>query len=387
MKRGRPREFNARIPAHIDQAKLPDGLYFDHRWGGGTWYQLYAADVDGARKLRRRNIANAKASLADLHRAIEDLRGGERRGTLDWLAGAFEASEQHKALSPATRGDYAYCRRVLQAHKTKLGTAFSTWPIASITGPILQRLVDAIGKTHPTKANHVARYLRRLFRWGGNRGHCSKVNPADALEHATERKRRQIPDAPIMGTIIAYAAECGARTTRTKGAQPPYLWAVAEIAYLCRLRGIEVVTLTDANALPDGILTNRRKGSRDNIVAWTPRLRAAWDALAERREAIWKERRAVHPLRAEDRPLVVTEDGTALRRAALGTAWNRLMQAAVEEGKITGSQRFGLHAFKRRGITDTPGTAQEKQRASGHKSEAMVHIYDFDVPVVAPAGD
>lgn len=50
-----------------------------------------------------------------------------------------------------------------------------------------------------------------------------------------------------------------------------------ELAYLCRLRGIEVVTLTDENELESGILTNRRKGSRDNIVRWTPRLRKAWE--------------------------------------------------------------------------------------------------------------
>jgi hypothetical protein len=35
-----------------------------------------------------------------------------------------------------------------------------------------------------------------------------------------------------------------------------------ELAYLYRLRGIEVVTLRDANELQERILTNRRKGSR-----------------------------------------------------------------------------------------------------------------------------
>ncbi|MDR5896344.1 hypothetical protein [Larsenimonas suaedae] len=39
-----------------------------------------------------------------------------------------------------------------------------------------------------------------------------------------------------------------------------------ELAYLCRLRGIEVITLTDANHLAEGVMTNRCKGSRDNIV-------------------------------------------------------------------------------------------------------------------------
>ena len=57
-----------------------------------------------------------------------------------------------------------------------------------------------------------------------------------------------------------------------------------ELGYLCRLRSIETITLTEANGTAEGLSTNRRKGSRDNLVEWTPRLRAAWDgALALRR--------------------------------------------------------------------------------------------------------
>lgn len=63
-----------------------------------------------------------------------------------------------------------------------------------------------------------------------------------------------------------------------KGACSRYLWYVMEIGYLCRLRGIETITLTEENELKEGVLTNRRKGTRDNIVPWAPRLRAAWDA-------------------------------------------------------------------------------------------------------------
>lgn len=36
-----------------------------------------------------------------------------------------------------------------------------------------------------------------------------------------------------------------------------------------------------------------------------------------------------------------------------------------------------------RAITDTKGTRGEKQQASGHKSEQMLDVYDFEVPVVS----
>jgi len=382
MKRGRPRAFNPRIPAHIDQAKLPDGVYFDHRWGG-TWYLLLTNDG----KRARRNIAKADAKMAQLHSAADQIRAGDNSGTLDWLAGKFEESEKFKNLALGTQGDYRYCRDALTKEPTALGIPFSRLIVADLNAPLIQRLIDRIAKKKPSKANHVLRYMRRLFRWGGNRGHCPKLNPADGIEAATERKRRQIPEPTTMAAVVQYAAASGAKPTRTKGSHPPYLWAVADIAYLCRLRGVEVVTMTDANATAEGVMTNRRKGSRDNVVSWTPRLRAAWDFLISRRDAIWKEKRAAVPLRADERLLVVMEDGGMLRRAALGTAWQRLIVAAIEEGVIAAEQRFGLHGLKRRGITDTKGTRADKQEASGHKTEAMMDVYDFSVPVVRPAGE
>ena len=41
------------------------------------------------------------------------------------------------------------------------------------------------------------------------------------------------------------------------------------------LAGIETLTLVESQGTPDGLRTIRRKGSRDNVVEWTPRLRAA----------------------------------------------------------------------------------------------------------------
>lgn len=310
MKPGRPRQFNPHVPAHIDQAKLPADVYFDHRWGGGTWYVLSRASG----KRSRKNIAKASATLADLHKLLEAHRACDSTGTIDWLCGLFEASDKFKALSASTQEDYAYCRKILATTRDKKGGALGAWPVDAFTSPLIQRLVDRIGAEHPTKANHLLRYLRRLFRWGGNRGHCSKVNPAEKIEPARERRERKIPSIEAMRRVIAFAREAGARTARTKGAQPPYLWAVAEIAYRCRLRGIEAVTLTDANGTAEGILTNRRKGSRDNVTEWSPALREAWDALQALRAKVWNRRGMATPLRPEDRPLVVSEDGTALRR-------------------------------------------------------------------------
>lgn len=151
--------------------------------------------------------------------------------------------------------------------------------------------------------------------------------------------------------------------------------------------GIEVATLTEAAADKAGIRTNRRKGSRDNIAAWSPRMRAAWDYLITRRDRIWAKKSRPVPIRADQRPLLVAIDGNPLSKSALDTAWQRLMLLAIEAGIITPDQRYGLHDLKRRGITDTKGTRADKQEGSGHRSANMMDTYDLSVPLVPAAGD
>ena len=140
---------------------------------------------------------------------------------------------------------------------------------------LVQRLVDRIASDGtPAKANHLLRYLRRLFRWGINRGYCD-TNPARGVEAARERRRRRLPELETVAALTEFARERGQRRRGEAGACAPYLWIVMELAYICRLRGIEVVTLTDAHHTPAGVHTNRRKGSRDSVIRWYPRLRHA----------------------------------------------------------------------------------------------------------------
>jgi len=60
------------------------------------------------------------------------------------------------------------------------------------------------------------------------------------------------------------------------------------------------------------------------------------------------------------------------------------MRTAVEAGIITEQERFGLHSLKHRGVTDSQG---DKKRNSGHKTDAMLHVYDHEVPEVDAAKD
>lgn len=387
MPRGRPRKHNPSMPAHIDQAKLPPGIYWDPS-GTGRWY-VREPHPEGLGSLTP-TVAGPKARLSDLHAIMEQRRGGAAAGTLGALMGHFHESAKFKAFAKDTRRDYAWCRKVLEERKLASGMTWAQLQADRITTPLVQRLVEAIaadggrGKPTPAKANHVLRYLRRLFSWGVQRGHC-RHNPAKGVEAAPEAAVVKMPSHDAYAALLAYARACGALTPHTKGSCPGYIAPLMEISLLCRLRGIEAVTLTEAAALPEGIQSNRRKGSRDNITRWTPRLRAAWDAaLAERARVLARPQHASRPtpLRAEDRALFLSEDGTPLTKSAYDSAWQSLVRRAKAAGVITAGQHFSPHGLKHRGITDSAD-----KRAGGHVTEQMRQRYDHELPLVDPPRD
>jgi len=313
-------------------------------------------------------------------------RSGVDRDSLAYLAEQYHQSQKFRSLAKKTQVSYCYSRDVLIAIPTKLGKPLGELAVRKFTPSLVQRLIDRIAEEgKPSKAAHALRYLRLLMQWGRNRGFI-ETNPAQGIEAPKERKQRRLPEPTVMVDLIQLAKQQGKLTRGEKGACSPYLWYVMEISYLCRLRGIETVTLTDANETPEGVLTNRRKGSRDNIVRWTPRLRAAWEAAKQVRATIWAKRKMPVPALPEQRRIIVAAHGGALQKSSLDTAWQRLVKQAIDKGIMTADQRFGLHDFKRRGITDTLGNRADKQEASGHRDASMLNVYDLSVPIVDPAG-
>ncbi|GHH52957.1 site-specific integrase [[Pseudomonas] boreopolis] len=389
MARGRKRKFNPSIPAHIDQSALPPGVYWEHN----RWYVLEEHPEGGGRV--KVTVARAAARLSELHAIMEGRRTGRTTGTLTYLDRKFRESSEWRELSKSTRDDYTRHGDLACAFVMRDGSKLGDMQIERMTVPGVQRLVEAFATgwaaahgrpaapARPTTANHVLRYLRRLFAWGIRHGHC-KHNPAVGVRAAKERREHHMPAPDAFAAVLAHAKARAALPLHSKGGIPPYIPAVMVLAYNARLRGIEVTDLTDADELPEGVRSARRKGSLDTITAWNPDLRWAWDWLtAYRAERIKAHRRPV-PIAAEARKLLVTQEGTPLSRSALKSAWQRIITSAIEQGVITEEQRFSLHGLKHRGVTDTRGTRADKQQAAGHVSPAMTALYDHEVPVVQP---
>lgn len=385
MPRGRPRKHNPTIPAHIDQSRLPPGIYWD-RSGRGRWYVLEDHPEDNRKAPLR--VAGPEARLSDLHAIAESRKGDGAKGTIRRVLAEYHKSLKFRDFSPDTKTHYGDYRNAITTYATKLGPLGDQF-VDSLGPPVFRKLFDRIaagdGDTpgYPTKANHWLRYMRAAFNWGIQHDEC-KTNPIRGVEQVKEKRDHRMPEQTVFRVVQAFARDRGTRGPRDKGRHPPYLWAAMEIAYQSRLRGIEVLTLTDAHDLGAGIMTNRRKGSRDNITRKGTGLTAAVDALRAYRSQVWTRKRREIPLRPQDRFLFVAEDGDPLTRRGFNTAWGKLMRAAVYEGIITREQRFGLHGLKHRGVTDSKG---DKKQASGHVTDAMLNVYDHEIPLVEPASD
>lgn len=372
----RERKHDPSIPTHIDQKALPKGVYWD-RTGRGRWYVF----VQDEGKPRRKTVAGPAARLSDLHSIVES---NTEKGTVEWVCEQYHASAKFKKLAKTTRDDYEYSRDVMLVFPTALGVKFGKLQVGKLRNQHFQRMIDRLESDGtPTKANKVLRYSRLVFRWALNRGLVPQ-NPAQGLEAAKERKQQRYPEHDAYTALLQFARERAALQARTEGSVAPYLPFVMELGYLCRLRGIETITLTEAHGEKDGLRTNRRKGSRDNLVEWTPRLQAAWDGALSLRRSIIAKRKQPERLRAEDRLLFLNEGGEPLPKSTLDTAWQRLIHKAIEAGVITAAQRFSPHDLKRKGGTDTTGNRAEKQDALG-VSEAMMKVYDKSVPTVKPS--
>ena len=384
MTRGRRRGHNPAIPAHIDQSALPRGIY----WEGGRWYVLEPHPEGG--RPRKRTVAYAPARLSELHDIVEQSKGADPRGTLAYLVDRFEKSTEFSELSERTQRDYRWLAKESCGYVLKDGSGLGQELVDRLTVVAMQRLVETQAQGRPatrlqpaldatpTKANQMQRYLSRLFGWGLRHGYC-RHNPAKGVRQVREKADPKMPSTAAFDAVLAFARERSQQKAHTMGSVSAYMPAVMVLAYNVRLRGIEIDTLTDAHILEEGILSNRRKGSRDNITTWNPDLRAAVKWLQSYRAERWQAHRVPTPLQPQQRRLLCSEKGRPLSKSGLDSAWQRMIRAALQEGVITASERFSLHGLKHLGITDSADKG-----AAGHKTEAMRQRYDHEVRVVEP---
>lgn len=143
-----------------------------------------------------------------------------------------------------------------------------------------------------------------------------------------------------------------------------------EITYLTASRGIETLDIKLFDCTDVGIKTTRRKGSRDNIILWSPRL------IEAKNQAL-----ALHKCRkilAIDPYLIPGFSGGVMAKSTLDAAFQRLKN--LMEARGLGSVYFSLHLLKAKGVSDS-----EDKRIAGHVTEAMRQRYDVKIHEHKPA--
>ena len=313
-------------------------------------YVLRVYDPE-TRKQRQQFLCSTEAPLSAVWQAYEAVTQPKDSGTFRWLSRLFHDSLAFKQLADKTKQDYDDARRRICAMPMERDQLLGDLPLSMWTKTLILDWQEKRGAEARVVCNREKSYIGRVFAWGEPRGHCGS-DPTDGVSRLKERPRtRYVTDAEL-ASFAAYCAEY------PSGA---YLVPMMELAYLLRARTVEILDLPSSVATDEGVLLKRRKGSKDTIAAWSPRLRAAIDAA----EALKREVAVVSPR------LFIGRDRAPLKTSTVQTSYQRLMRAWAEK---TGNERFTMHDLKAKGITDTDNA--DKLAASGHRDPRMLAVYD-----------
>jgi site-specific recombinase XerC len=366
-KPGRTRS-SAHTPKHINPDKLPDRVWFNPS-GQGRWLIAY---YDDCKKRKHKRLCGPDATLSEIWQATEAAQIKQAE-TFASLTHDFEQTHIWKKLSPLTQKDYQNCRLTIINRPTSTGK-LGDIPLNKWTIGLIRKYRDKRAEESESRANKELSYIKRVFAWAYE---YEKVpsNPATGIKKISIPPRQHYAEDKDYNYLISIAQQSNYW----------YLAYAMELAYLCRMRMCEVLDLTDANELPEGLLVKRRKGSKTNITEWQPRLKTLWEQLKQKRADILNHRHQPHPIHANQRHLFISErTGDKIDISTLQTAMNRVTAQAEAQAKQTGVtfNRFTFHDLKRRGISDTP--ANERMASSGHRSPEMMKVYAVKPDIVKP---
>lgn len=327
-------------PRKQENLKLPEYVYFS----GGRW--VYRPP--GCAKDTR--LCSRGASVQQIWNAYNNVVGVERGHTLAKLRDLFMASPDWKKLKPATQGAYeahlnAICETLVSGRK------FGDVPYASVTRGAVQLYMDFRAAT-PILANRHHSALGAAFAWAARRDMVA-VNPCSGVKRYPQPPRTR------------YVTDCEYQIAYHLAEEWPRLQVAMEFAYLCRLREIEIVKLTRHDDRQDGLLAERVKGSKTQIIGSTERLQDAIRAAKALNKA------------ASIKWLVPASDGGKLTPSGLRTQWQRFRKWCRETHGYRIEWTF--HDLKGKGVSDFDGS---KKLAGGHRTESAAAVYDRRLEVV-----
>lgn len=335
------------------------------RWG---WLPRYCYPDRGRIVYKRgpmkpvRLCSEAEATYAlVVQRLAEHLGSQPDDTTLKWLCQQYVESAQFQRLSPRTRKAYAIHHQTLITFQGKGGRLMGNAAFAQITPGLLRKYLDKRAEQGaPVSGNReVKGFLSAVYAWAAERDMLPRgmANPCHPVQRNAETPRAHY----VEDWILAYAV---ARAT------PAYLPIVMMLCYLLAARITEVLRLQRGDLTPDGVRVRRLKGSKTNIIEWSPELeRCVNTALGM-------------PSRIGSLYLIHDAAGQPITYSAVRNAWDDLMAKCAADAAadgIEGWQPFTRHDLKKKGTTD-----HKDGRNAGHKTEAMRNLYRLREDIVEP---
>ncbi len=309
--------------------KLPKFVYNNN----GTF--VYRPRIDGVLQKPTR-LGNTKTPLSEIWANYEALIG-KSRDNLQFVVDQYFEGDDFKRLK-----SHKEVRRSLEAllDQPVGDRIFGQILITEVSPGVIRKYLDY---RNNIAGNREISYLSKAWSYCYERDIVTKANPCKGVRKKPEHSRtRYVTDDEYQLTFDL---------------APKYVQTAMELAYCCRMRLSETLHTRVRDIQDKGLHTRRLKGSNDAITLWNDRLLEAVDNGLKGQ------------LRVQGMPIVNDGKGSAIRFETFKSAWQRLMGKVVAKG----IERFTFQDLKAKGVSDFDG---DKQKASGHRSESMVAVYD-----------
>lgn len=330
-------------------------VYRDERWG---WY--YRPYLGKGKRGKAQWLAKPEAPPAEAL-AEKDKIINPPADSFESLSGEYLKSKHFKQRKPKTQTGYLESHNYLVKMPMSDGRRFGQLTCRDIDTILMREYMDQFiggkGELLPGAAfaNRNLSYVNTVFRWAKQYGKVPKgyENPCVGVDkHKIPHRDYYVPDIDYYHAMMAGQM---------------YIQIVMELCYLCRARVDEALEFTEANLLEEGLYLERQKGSKTQIIAYTPRLKAvlaACKALPGPKNIDPAKNYLLHDSR-----------GQRLTYECIKSNWART-KAKLKAG---GTKPFKLHDLKHKGVTDFEG---DKYKATGDWSRSMVKVYDQSVEVI-----
>lgn len=337
---------------------LPKGTKRDGDW----WiYRPYLGIENGKQlygpKTRLCRISEPRRVVAALARKIAQERLQELSGafmkerTVEWLLDYYlESPHCLSEIAPSTNAHFhmmkdEFCREVID------GVRRGDIPLRYINKQAIRRYLDQ-NLHRPTAAKHRIQLLKAAWNYASERVTGLPANPCLQIKLPKYTPRERYVTDEEYQRLFDIAS--------------PSVRVAMELAYLCRARLSEVLSLRYDDIHNGHLYVARGKGSDDEWCLITPRLQAAIDASKEL------------PSKTSSKAYIAR--GTNGGKQSV-TGFKSIWQRLLKKGEELGYERFTFHDLKAKGYSDMTN------QYAGHRSASMHRVYSRNArPVVPPNG-